>query len=119
MTDPRNPSYTVYTQSDLALMGILKNICAVKTMRSMEEQFNEEICIDTLRILSGDEKLEEMPHCDTLNYYLEKLSSKCLAEVRKQMLRHVMYYGNIDIDIVYIIWVKNVYKVKLRNFGIK
>ena len=28
-----------------------------------------------------------------------------------------MYYGNIDI--VYIIWVKNVYKVKLRNFGAK
>lgn len=35
-------------------MGILKNICAVKTMRSMEEQFNEENCIDTLRILDGD-----------------------------------------------------------------
>ena len=37
MTDPRNPAYTIYTQSDLIFMGILKNICAVKTMRSMEE----------------------------------------------------------------------------------
>lgn len=90
MTDPRNPSYTTYTQSDLIWMGILKNICAVKTMRSMEEQFNEETCIDTLRILSGDEKLEEMPHCDTLNYYLERLSPKCLADVRKQMVKSLI-----------------------------
>lgn len=42
MKDPRNPSYITYTQSDLVFMGILKNICAVKTMRSMEEKFNEE-----------------------------------------------------------------------------
>lgn len=90
MTDPRNLSYTTYTQSDLVLMGILKNICAVKTMHSMEEQFNEEICIDTLRILSGDEKLEEMPHCDTLNYYLEKLSPKCLSDVRKHMVKSLI-----------------------------
>lgn len=90
MTDPRNPSYITYTQSDLVIMGILKNTCAVKTMRSMEEQFNEENCIDTLRILSGDEKLKEMPHSDTLNYYLEKLSPKCLADVRKQMVKSLI-----------------------------
>lgn len=34
----------------------MKNICAVKMMYSMEEQFNEEICIDTLRLLFGDWK---------------------------------------------------------------
>ncbi len=77
MSDPRNPSYTTYSQSDLVFMGILKNVCAVKTMRSMEEQFNEETCIDTLKILSGDQNLAEMPHSDTLNYYLEKLSPNC------------------------------------------
>lgn len=90
MKDPRNPSYITYTQSDLVFMGILKNICAVKTMRSMEEKFNEENCIDTLRILSGDERLEEMPHSDTLNYYLEKLSPKCLADIRKQMVKSLI-----------------------------
>ncbi len=31
----------------------MKNICGVKTMHSMEEEFNEERCIETLRILSG------------------------------------------------------------------
>lgn len=90
MADPRNPAYTVYTQSDLILMGVLKNICSVKTMRSMEEQFNEEACIDTLRILSGDRDLAEMPHADTLNYYLEKLSPGCLADVRKRMIKSLI-----------------------------
>ena len=56
MSDPRNPSYTTYTQSDLVFMGVIKNMCGIKTMHSMEEQFNEENCIDTLRILSGDKK---------------------------------------------------------------
>lgn len=97
MTDPRNPSYTIYTQSDLIFMGILKNICGVKTMRSMDEQFNEETCIDTLRIFSGDCNLSEMPHYDTLNYYLEKLSPECLAEVRKRMVNRLIrmksFYG--------------------------
>ena len=90
MTDPRNPSYTTYSQADLVLMGVLKNMCAVKSMRSMEEEFNEEPCIDTLRILSGDHGLSEMPHADTLNYYLERLSPKCLADVRKKMVKSLI-----------------------------
>lgn len=36
-----------------------------------DENFNKENCIDTLRIMSGNSKLDEMPHYDTLNYYLE------------------------------------------------
>lgn len=90
MADPRNPSYITYSQSDLVLMGILKNMCAVKSMRSMEETFNEQPCIDTLRFLSGDQGLMEMPHADTLNYYLERLSPACLADVRKKMVKSLI-----------------------------
>lgn len=90
MRDPRNPSYTIYTQPDLIFLGMLKNMCAVKTMRSMEEVFNEEACINTLKLLSGDRDLIEMPHYDTLNYYLEKLSPGCLADVRKKMVQSLI-----------------------------
>lgn len=86
MDDPRNQSYITYTQADLVYIGILKNVCAQHSMREMEENFNRENCIDTLRILSGDEKLEEMPHYDTLNYYLERLSPECLSGLRKKMI---------------------------------
>ncbi len=90
MTDPRHQSYIIYSQSDLFYMGLLKNICGVKTMHSMEEQFNEKICIETLRILSGDKSLNEMPHSDTLNYYLEHLSPRCLAELRKKLIKKLI-----------------------------
>lgn len=74
MNDPRNPSYITYTQADLTYMGILKNVCSQYTMREMEENFNTENCIEILGFMSGNQKLNEMPHYDTLNYYLEKLS---------------------------------------------
>ena len=60
MDDPWNPSYTTYAQADLGLMGILKNICPVRVMSSMEENSNEEVCIRSLRILSADPKLDEI-----------------------------------------------------------
>jgi hypothetical protein len=90
MTDPRHSSYITYTQSDLVYMGLLKNMCGVKSMYEMESQFNEETCIDTLRIISGDSCLTEMPHSDTLNYYLERLSPECLHELRKKMIKNLI-----------------------------
>ena len=52
----------------------------------MEENFNDENCIDTLRLMPGNQGLEEMPHYDTLNYYLERVSPDCLSELRKKMV---------------------------------
>ena len=86
MEDPRNPSYTTYTQTDFVNMGILKNICSLESMRQMEEAFNEENCIATLRLMSGNDRLKEMPHYDTLNYYLEQLSPQCLSDLRRKMV---------------------------------
>lgn len=90
MEDPRDQRYITYTQADLGYMAILKNICGQYTMRGMEENFNKETCIDTLRFLSGNTKLNEMPHYDTLNYYLEKLSPECLSDLRKKMVNHLI-----------------------------
>lgn len=86
MSDPRNPSYITYTQADLTYMGILKNVCSQYTMREMEENFNTQNCIEILGFMSGNRKLNEMPHYDTLNYYLEKLSPECLSGLRKKMV---------------------------------
>ena len=59
-------------------------------MRQMEEKFNEQTCIETLRLLSGDRRLEEMPHYDTLNCYLEKLSPQCLSEIRRKLVASLL-----------------------------
>lgn len=98
MTDPRNPSYISYTQADLFFMGILKNVCAQESMREMDENFNTEVCIDTLAWMSRDRNLKKMPHYDTLNYYLERLSPQCLTDLRAKMLtsliRSKQFYRN-------------------------
>ena len=98
MQDPRHQSYVTYRPSDFIYLGILKNICAIKSMRQMEEVFNEIVCADTLRILSGNVKTKEIPHYDTLNYYLERLSPECLSDLRKKMIvsliRGKHFYGN-------------------------
>lgn len=98
MTDPRTLSYITYKQTDLIYLGLLKNVCSVESMHQMEERFNETNCADTLRLLSGNRKLEEVPHCDTLNYYLERLSPECLSELRKKMItsliRGKQFYKN-------------------------
>ena len=86
MDDPRNQSYITYQQTDLNYMAILKNVCGQYSMRSMEESFNNQNCIRTLSLMSGNQKLEEMPHYDTLNYYLERLSPECLSQLRKKMV---------------------------------
>ena len=60
MDDPRDPRYITYTQADLVYMALLKNVCGQHTMREMDENFNLENCIDTLRLMSGNQRLEEM-----------------------------------------------------------
>lgn len=90
MTDPRNPSYILYTQADLIYMGLLKNICGQESMHQMDENFNEDNCIDSLRIFSGNESLTEMPHCDTLNYYMERLSVNALSDLRQKMVKSLL-----------------------------
>ena len=96
MEDPRNESYILYTQSDLICMGLLKNVCSVPSMRQMEDLFNEECCIKTLAILSGNPELEEMPHSDTLNYYLSRLSPECLDGLRTRMVRSLIRSKNFN-----------------------
>lgn len=88
--DPRNKSYIIYQQNELIFMGILKNICSIESMRQMEELFNEENCIEILRLISGNAELSEMPHYDTLNYYLERLSPECLSKLRGQMVKSLI-----------------------------
>lgn len=87
MTDPRNKSYTTYTQQDLVWLGILKNACGVESMRQMNETFNEYASIDTLSFASEDRRLDELPDFTTLNNYLEKLSPDCLSDLRRKMVK--------------------------------
>lgn len=90
MTASRHRQYITYTQTDLVYMGLMKNMCGIKTMHGMEEQFNELNCIDILWNISGDKNLTGMHHSDTLNYYLKQLSPECLSVLRKKMIKSLI-----------------------------
>lgn len=94
--DPRNEAYITYTQADLIAIGCMKNLCSVESMRNMSENFNEETCIRNLSIISGDPALREIPHYDTLNYYLEKLSPQALTDLRTKMVRSLIRSRDFD-----------------------
>lgn len=96
MDDPRVQGYCIYTQADYIMMGILKNICGTKSMNNMDENFNEQSCIDNLRYLSEDSYLTEMPNKDSLTYYLKMLDPGQLAKVRKKMIQALIKRKNFD-----------------------
>lgn len=90
MKDPREKAYCTYTPADYVFQGLLKNICGQKTMTEMDDMFNEETCIHTLSLFSGDKDLEEMPHKDSLNYYLSRLDPEELSGIREKMVKHLI-----------------------------
>lgn len=87
MSDGRHQSYIKYSQADYLYMGIMKNVCGIESMCQMEEKFNTEECINTLKLISENEELDEMPNMGSLNFYLEKLSPSNLRELRKKMIK--------------------------------
>ena len=94
--DPRNTAYITYTQADLIALGLMKNACSVESMRRMEDVFNEENCIRALSVLSGNDSLDEIPHHDTLNIYLSKLSPECLSVIRRRMVSRLLRSHQFD-----------------------
>ena len=90
LEDPRNQSYITYPQYILVLVAIIKNICSIVSMRSMSDNFNDQTCIENIALLSGEPQLSEIPHYDTINYYLERLSPDQLANIRTEMVRELI-----------------------------
>lgn len=82
--------YNLLTNDTDIYMGILKNIFGIVSMRFMNEMFNEEQCIKTLKLISGAEVLDEMPHYDTLNNYLERLDVENIAGLRRKMIKSLI-----------------------------
>src|SRR5690554_3612803 len=65
--DSRNQSYVTYDSDILLMMIILKNACNLKSMRSMTDQFNKDETIENIKKILGINKLDELPHYDTIN----------------------------------------------------
>jgi len=88
--DPRHPSYIEYSCELILWMVILKNACNLKSMRQMTEQFNKSECIENIPKIIGLEKIEELPHYDTINNFLAVLKPQELEKIRTYMIRELL-----------------------------
>ena len=87
--DPRHQSYIEYEADILLFVVIMKNICGIPSMTNMTEKFNKDECIENVSKVLGCDKLEELPHYDTINNYLRKLETEELEKIRDYMMREL------------------------------
>lgn len=89
VTDHRHQSYKKYDTEVILFMMILKNAFNFKSMRSMTDAFNQDLVIENLERALGVE-LEELPHYDTINNFLEELPPEELEKIRTYMIKELL-----------------------------
>ncbi|MDC3416214.1 transposase family protein [Aquibacillus salsiterrae] len=94
--DPRHQGYITYDCDILLFMIILKNVCNLKSMRSMTNHFNKEECIDNVGKILGLETLEELPQYDTINDFLSELDPKELEDIRTYIIKELLKKSCFD-----------------------
>ena len=87
--DPRKEKYTEYLSEELIYPIILKNTCSIESMRQMTEWFEDANCASNLSKIM-DREIENIPHYDTINNFLERLDIKELNNVRIKMIKKLI-----------------------------
>jgi hypothetical protein len=95
VSDPRHQSYITYSQVELVFVRMFGFFSHCQSMRHMNETFNCETFIDNCRLLF-DETLDEVPHGDTINYYLKDVNIDEFRNVIYGMLRNLMKKRFLD-----------------------
>ena len=84
--DPRNQSYTVYSNDELLGTMFYKGIAGIKSMQSMTYEFNRESVVENLYRFMGKKEKEYLPHAVTVNEYFERLSPGELQKVQQKQV---------------------------------
>lgn len=94
--DPRNPSYTKYSNDELLGTMFYKGIAGIESIQMMTYEFNRERVVENLyRFMERKEK-EYLPHAVTVNEYFEKLDPEELQKVQQKQV-----YGLIRSKVFY------------------
>jgi hypothetical protein len=89
VNDPRKENYTDYTSEELLYPVILKNSCTLESMRQMTEWFEDANCASNLGKLIGRD-IENIPHYDTINNFLERLDTNEINKIRVEMIKKLI-----------------------------
>lgn len=84
--DPRNQSYTEYSNDELLGTMFYKGIAGIKSMQSMTYEFNRERVVENLYQFMGRKGKEYLPHAVTVNEYFERLSPDELQKVQQKQV---------------------------------
>lgn len=84
--DPRNLSYTEYSNSELLGTMFYKGIAGIESMQSMTYEFNRESVVKNLYRFMGESGKEYLPHAVTVNEYLERLDPDELQKVQQEQV---------------------------------
>lgn len=94
--DPRNQSYTGYSNDELLGTVFYKGIAGIRSMQSMTYEFNRESIVGNLYSFMGKEQKEYLPHAVTVNEYFERLPPEELQKVQQKqvygLLRSKAFY---------------------------
>lgn len=94
--DPRNLSYTDYTNKEMLGTMFYKGIAGIKSMHSMTYEFvDERVVSNLLRFIGGKER-DYLPHGVTLNEYLEKLNPEELQKVQQAQVYKLIRRKTFD-----------------------
>lgn len=84
--DPRNQSYTEYSNDELLGTMFYKGIAGIVSMQSMTYEFNREGIVANLFRFMGKKEKEYLPHAVTVNEYLERLAPEELQKVQQKQV---------------------------------
>lgn len=87
--DRRHQSYITYETAEILFVALLTHLMTIGSMRSMTEKFNKEECIENIRRILNNYELEELPHHDTINNFLEILPVDELKRIRTYMIKEI------------------------------
>ena len=82
--DPRNPSYTDYSNRELLGTVFYKGIAGITSMQAMTDEFNKDQVVKNLYRFMGGKEKEFLPHGVTVNEYFERLDPEEVACDRRR-----------------------------------
>jgi hypothetical protein len=87
--DLRHQSYITYNTAEILFVALLTHLMTMRSMRSMTAEFNKEECIENIKKVLDNYELEELPHHDTINDFLEILGVDDLKKIRTYMIKEL------------------------------
>lgn len=88
--DPRAQGYITYGPEVLLFTVLTKSIANLQSMRSLSSNLNKDECIKNIGKILGIDGLDELPHYDTINDFLSRLSTGELEHIRTYMIKELL-----------------------------